>query len=98
MDVGAGHARGQRGVGALAQDLGLAPTALADEGAGHLTFGALEPLVDLMQATPADKLMPIVVRRMKEGTDLRDFVGARSSWPTPEPSAARTTTAAATTP
>lgn len=60
----------------VAQDLGLAPAALADEGAGHLGFGALEPLVNLMQDTPADKLLPIVLKRLRSGTDLREFVAA----------------------
>ena len=88
VDVGRGMLVASVGA-TLAQDLGLAPAALADEGAGHLTFGALEPLVDLMQATPADKLLPIVVRRMKEGTDLREFAlaaAAPAKGPTPAPS------------
>ena len=45
-----------------------------------------------MQETPADKLLPLLVEKLKDGTDLR-----RSSrpppWPTPAPSAARITTA-----
>ena len=60
----------------LAQDLGLAPAALADEAPPRLTFGAMEPLVSLMQETSADRLLPIVVERMKAGTDLREFVAA----------------------
>ncbi|MDB5350677.1 MAG: hypothetical protein JWN86_1924 [Planctomycetota bacterium] len=61
----------------LAQDLGLAPAALAaEEGGARLTFGAMEPLVALMQETSADKLMPLIVERMKSGTDLREFVAA----------------------
>ncbi|MHC5537795.1 hypothetical protein ACYOEI_06150, partial [Singulisphaera rosea] len=60
----------------LAQDLGLAPAALADESKGHLSFGAMEPLVDLMQDTPADKLLPIVVEKIRGGADLREFVAA----------------------
>ena len=61
---------------ALAQDLGLASSALADGADGHLRFGPMEPLVGLMQDTPADRLMPIVVERMKGGADLREFVAA----------------------
>ena len=38
----------------LAQDLGLAPAALAEEGVTRLTFGPMEPLVALMQETSAD--------------------------------------------
>jgi hypothetical protein len=67
------------GVGsALARDLGLAPAALAagDVEAGRLTFGTLEPLVALMQETPADRLLPAVVERMKGGTDLRQMIAA----------------------
>ena len=60
----------------LAQDLGLASSALAEEGVTRLTFGPMEPLVALMQETPADKLLPLVVRKMKAGTDLRELVAA----------------------
>jgi hypothetical protein len=61
---------------ALAQDLGLASFALADGSDAHLTFGPMEPLVALMQDTPADRLLPIVVERLKGGADLRQFVAA----------------------
>src|SRR5262249_34733940 len=61
---------------ALAQDLGLASIALAGEGAERLTFGAMEPLVSLMQETPAARLMPLLVERMREGADLRRLVAA----------------------
>src|SRR5262249_12617550 len=65
------------GVGwALAQDLGLAPASLAAEGAERLTFGSMEPLVALMQETPADRLLPIVVEKIGAGTDLRQLVAA----------------------
>jgi hypothetical protein len=60
----------------LAQDLGLATAALGDDAPPRLTFGALEPLVTLMEETSADRLLPIVVERMKSGTDLREFVSA----------------------
>jgi hypothetical protein len=74
-DVGRGMLVASVG-SALAQDLGLASRALADEGAERLTFGAMEPLVALMQETPADRLLPIVVERLKTGTDLRQLVAA----------------------
>ena len=45
----------------LAQDLGLASAAMADESAPRLTFGAMEPLVALMQETSADKFLPVDV-------------------------------------
>src|SRR5687767_1203715 len=60
---------------AVAGDLGLAP-ALADEGKGFLSFGDLEPLVGLMQDTPANKLLPIVVEKMKQGVETRQLVAA----------------------
>jgi hypothetical protein len=60
----------------LAQDLGLASSALAEGAQTHLTFGAMEPLVNLMQDTPADRLLPIIVERIKAGGDLREYVAA----------------------
>src|SRR5262249_18512698 len=64
------------GVGpALAADLGLA-TAWAGEGAGRLSFGDREPLVALMQQTPADKLLPLLADKLKGGTDLTSLVAA----------------------
>jgi hypothetical protein len=59
----------------LATDLGLAP-AFAADGADRLTFGDREPLVSLMQETPADKLLPILVNKVKDGTDLGNLVAA----------------------
>src|SRR6185437_3424886 len=61
---------------ALALDLGLAPAALADGSDARLTFGPIEPLVALMQETPADRLLPDVVSRVKGGADLRQLVAA----------------------
>src|SRR6185503_7627714 len=39
-----------------------------------LTFGDLEPLVQLMQETPAERLLPVLVERLRAGTDLRRLV------------------------
>ena len=75
VDVGRGMLVASVG-SVLAQDLGLAPAALADEKARNLTFGALEPLVDLMQETPPDRLLPAVMARMKAGTEIRSLVAA----------------------
>jgi hypothetical protein len=61
---------------ALAQDLGLASSALADVDGGRLTFGAMEPLVALMQETPADGLLPVLAERIRGGTELRELVTA----------------------
>jgi hypothetical protein len=62
---------------ALAFDLGLSPRALADDSADHrLTFGAMEPLVTMIQETPADKLLPLAVTKLQAGTELRTLVAA----------------------
>jgi hypothetical protein len=60
---------------ALAADLGIS-SAFADEEPKRLLFGDREPLVALMQDTPADKLLPILVDRLKAGTDLKTLVAA----------------------
>jgi hypothetical protein len=73
-DVGKGMLLASVGP-ALAFDLGLAP-ANAAEGKDVLSFGDREPLVALMQETPADKLLPILVEKLKDGTELRDLVTA----------------------
>lgn len=59
----------------LACDLGLA-AAPADADPGRLTFGRLDPLVRLMQETEPGKLQPMLIERLKTGTDLRDLVSA----------------------
>jgi hypothetical protein len=64
------------GIGpALAADLGLASAAAA-EGSETLSFGDREPLVALMQETPADKLLPVLVEKLKAGTDPATLVAA----------------------
>jgi hypothetical protein len=60
---------------AVAADLGLA-SARAGEEPQTLSFGSLEPLVGLMQETAPDKLLPLVVEKMRQGTDLRTLVAA----------------------
>jgi hypothetical protein len=60
---------------ALAADIGLAP-AFAGEDSQPLSFGEREPLVALMQETPADKLLPILVAKLKSGLDLGTLVAA----------------------
>jgi hypothetical protein len=62
--------------GALAADLGLAPAHAAEPTADRLLFGDREPLVALMQETPAGKLLPVVVEKMQAGTDLGELVAA----------------------
>jgi hypothetical protein len=76
VDVGRGMLLASVGT-VLAEDLGFAP-AWADEAEAKLTFGPLEPLVALMQETPAEKLLPILVEKLRKGTELRTLVAAAS--------------------
>jgi hypothetical protein len=73
-DVGRGMLVASVG-SAVAADLELAP-AWAGEGAEPLAFGKLEPLVELMQETPAAKLLPLLVEKMKAGADLHTLIAA----------------------
>ena len=73
-DVGRGMIVASIG-GSVAADLGLAP-AFADDAPERLAFGKLEPLVRLMQETPAAKLLPTLVEKLRTGTELRDLVAA----------------------
>jgi hypothetical protein len=59
----------------MASELGLS-SAFAEEAEPRLNFGAMESLVALMQETPAQKLLPILVKQMRGGTDLRQLVAA----------------------
>ena len=60
-DVGRGMLVASLG-SAAALELGLTPS-LAEESSQRLTFGQLEPLVSLMQETPPDKLLPLLVSK-----------------------------------
>lgn len=65
------------GVGAAAAiELGLASPLLAAEGQERLTFGPLEPLVGLMQQTPPDRLLPVLVKELQQGAELKSLVSA----------------------
>lgn len=59
----------------LAADMGLA-SARAAEDVKQLSFGKLEPLVALMQETPAAKLLPVLVEKLNGGTELKTLVCA----------------------
>jgi len=59
----------------LAEELGLA-SELPDAGSNALSFGSLEPLVCLMQQTPASRIMPELVKQLGAGTDLRRLTAA----------------------
>ncbi len=73
-DVGKGVLVASVGA-ALAADMGLA--APSESGAdGGLTFGPLEPLVDLMQETPVDRLLPALVEQLRKGTELKTLLAA----------------------
>ena len=75
-DVGRGTLVASLG-SALAVDLGLSPALAGIDKAGdRLTFGALEPLVALMQETPADKIIAAIVEKLRAGTPLRDLLSA----------------------
>src|ERR1043166_276554 len=73
-DVGRGMVAATVGY-SLASELGLAP-ALAADAPESLTFGELEPLVCLMQETPANKLLPQLAAKLKSGTELKRLVAA----------------------
>jgi hypothetical protein len=65
------------GVGfGTATDMGLAPAMGGDEGDRRVTFGGIEPLVSLMQETPISNLVPVLVEKLKAGTELKQLVAA----------------------
>lgn len=74
-DVGRGMLLASVGT-AIASDLGIGPALGAEGSKGTLTFGDLEPLVGMIQDTPAGKLLPLVVQKMKDGVDTRQLVAA----------------------
>ena len=74
-DVGRGMFIAGLGSG-LATDLGLSSARAAEEEAKRLTFGSLEPLVGLMQDTPAAQLLPILVKKIEDGTTLKELITA----------------------
>jgi hypothetical protein len=73
-DVGRGMLVASVGY-SVATDLGLAP-ALASEHDDRLIFGAIEPLVSLMQETPADQLASKLVSQLRSGVPLQRLVEA----------------------
>jgi hypothetical protein len=73
-DVGKGMVVASVG-SSLAADLGFG-AAFADGGNDRLNFGALESLVSLMQETPAARLLPLAVERLRTGTSIRDIAAA----------------------
>lgn len=59
----------------VAFDLGLSK-ALAAEDESRLTFADMEPLVGLLQETPAEKLITLLVEQVNSGTSLQRLVTA----------------------
>ncbi|MFO0954071.1 MAG: hypothetical protein U0835_23535 [Isosphaeraceae bacterium] len=76
-DVGRGMIVAGVGLSAAA-DLGLAPAWARDAGADPLQFGGMEPLVALMQEHSADALLPLLVEKLNNGTELKTLVTAAS--------------------
>ena len=72
--VGRGMVTASVGFG-MARELGLVE-ACAEEAEAQLEFGALEPLVQMMQETPAAKLLPLLVEKLRTGTELKQLVAA----------------------
>ncbi|HEX3999051.1 MAG TPA: hypothetical protein VHX65_10905 [Pirellulales bacterium] len=75
-DVGRGMLVASVGA-TIATDLELAPRAFADDkGPARLSFGKLDALAGLMQDIPAEKQLPILVKKLRDGTSLRELVAA----------------------
>jgi hypothetical protein len=60
----------------LTADLDLGRAEAAAAGGDRLNFGTLEPLVALMQETPLNRLLPVLVEKHQAGTDLRTLTAA----------------------
>jgi len=73
-DVGRGMLVATVGYG-VASELGLA-RAFASDARDTLDFGPLEPLVELMQETPVNRLLPLLAGKLRSGTDLRHLTAA----------------------
>ena len=73
-DVGRGMLVASVGY-SVATDLGLSP-AIAAETNDRLTFGAIEPLVSMMQETPVDQLVPKLVSQLRTGVSLQRLTEA----------------------
>ena len=73
-DVGRGALVASVGFG-LARELGFG-VAFADAGPEALSFGPLEPLVALLQETSPERILPVLVAKLRAGTELRTLVAA----------------------
>src|SRR3954467_10283768 len=72
--VGCGMVTAAVGLG-MARELGLAATEPAEKEA-RLEFGEMEPLVRIMQETPAKGLLPVLTEKLRSGTPLKQLVAA----------------------
>ncbi len=73
-DVGRGMLAASVGSAAVGE-LGLT-SIRADDGPEALSFGKLEPLVAVMQETPAEQLVPLLASKLAGGTELKTLVTA----------------------
>lgn len=73
-EVGSGMLVAAVGYGTATQ-LGLSPAEAAQD-PQRLAFGTLDPLVDLMEETPVNRLLLLLVQRLRSGTELRQLVAA----------------------
>jgi hypothetical protein len=74
-NVGRGMLVASVGFG-TAFDMGLTPAWAEDDGGDRLAFVGLEPLVGLMQDTPVRDLVPVLVEKLRAGTELKQLVAA----------------------
>src|SRR5688572_1052014 len=74
-DVGCGVLVASVGA-TMATDLGLSSAALAAGPDAAIRFGRLEPLAQLMRDTPVKELLPVLTRKLADGTPLKDLVAA----------------------
>jgi hypothetical protein len=75
-DVGRGMLVASVGFG-TAFDMGLTSASADDDGGSErLAFGGLEPLVSLMQETSVRNLVPVLVGKLRAGTELKQLVAA----------------------
>lgn len=76
-DVGRGMLAAGAGF-SIAGELGLGPILAEDAPAAaqKLTFGSRERLVGLLAETPPDRLLPLLVKTLRAGTELKELVAA----------------------
>src|SRR5262249_40392422 len=75
-NVGLGMLVASVGFG-TAFDMGLTSACADEDGGGErLAFGEFEPLVSLMQETAVRDLVPVLVEKLRAGTELKQLVAA----------------------